>query len=144
MRKETVLIMTTALSDKAVAFLEERHFAVLGTMNKDGSPQLTTMWYLLDKDGTIVMNTQVHLQKVKNILRDRRIAICIQDGSRSVSINGTVELIEEPAVIHDDTNRLIERYKDEEGTRKQYRDIFMQQQRVSLHLRCEKVNEFFA
>jgi PPOX class probable F420-dependent enzyme len=136
--------MATDLSDKAVTFLKEKHFAVLGTINKDGSPQLTTMWYLLDEDGTIVMNTQAHLQKVKNILRDRRIAICIQDGPRSVSINGTVELIEEAAVIQRDINRLVERYKDDEETRQKYRDIYMQQQRVSLHLRCEKASEFFA
>ena len=136
--------MATALSARAVAFLKEKHFAVLCTINKDGSPQLTTMWYLLDDDGTIVMNTQVHLQKVKNILRDPRIAICIQDGPRSVSINGTVKLIEDPAIIHRDINRLVERYKDEEETRQQYKNTFMQQQRVALDLACEKVSEFFA
>jgi len=136
--------MATVLSDKAVAFLKEKHFAVLSTINKDGSPQLTTVWYLLNDDGTIVMNTQVHLQKVKNILRDHRIALCIEDGPRSVSINGTVELIEDPAIIHRDINRLVERYKDEEETRRRYLAIFMQQQRVALHLTCERVSEFFA
>jgi len=136
--------MATVLSDKAVAFLKEKHFAVRGTINKDGSPQLTTVWYLLNDDGTIVMNTQVHLQKVKNILRDHRIALCIEDGPRSVSINGTVELIEDPAIIHRDINRLVERYKDEEETRRRYLAIFMQQQRVALHLTCERVSEFFA
>ncbi len=35
--------MATALSEKARALLQERRFAVLGTINKDGSPQLTTM-----------------------------------------------------------------------------------------------------
>lgn len=47
------------LSQQARALLEGRHFAVLATINnKDGTPQLTTMWYLLEGD-TIVMNTMV-------------------------------------------------------------------------------------
>jgi predicted pyridoxine 5'-phosphate oxidase superfamily flavin-nucleotide-binding protein len=45
--------MTNKLSDVARKFLQERRFAVLGTLNKDGSPHLTTMWYLLEGD-TIV------------------------------------------------------------------------------------------
>jgi len=49
--------MARALSEKARALLQERRFAVLGTINKDGSPQLTTMWYLLDGD-VILMNTK--------------------------------------------------------------------------------------
>ena len=42
--------MPVELSEKARAFLQERRFAVLATINKNGSPQLTTMWYLLDGD----------------------------------------------------------------------------------------------
>ncbi len=41
--------MSTALSAKARALLNETHFAVLATLNSDGSPQLTTMWYLLEE-----------------------------------------------------------------------------------------------
>ena len=40
----------TSLSDKARAFLEEKRFAVLATINQDGTPQLTTMWYELQGD----------------------------------------------------------------------------------------------
>jgi len=136
--------MATPLSDKALAFLNEKHFAVLNTINKDGTSQLTNMWYLLDDDGTIVMNTQVHLQKVKNIRRDPRIAICIADGPRYVSINGTVAMIEDQAIIRRDLDHLIRRYIEDEQTRQRYTAIFTQQHRVALHLACEKVNEYFA
>ncbi len=50
--------MTAKLSERAHAFLHEVRFAVLGTINQDGTPQLTTMWYLLEDD-TLVMNTKV-------------------------------------------------------------------------------------
>ncbi len=136
--------MAAVLSDKAQAFLKELHFAVLSTINKDGSSQLTNMWYLLDEDGTIIMNTQVRLQKMKNIRRDPRIAICVADGPRYVTINGTVEVIEDQTIVHHDIHRLVERYQKDEESRREYITAFVQQQRVSLHLKCEKVSERFA
>jgi PPOX class probable F420-dependent enzyme len=136
--------MATALSNHALAFLKELHFAVLSTINKDGTSQLTNMWYLLDDDGTIVMNTQVHLQKAKNIRRDPRIAICVEDGPRYVSINGTVDIIEDQEIIRHDIECLVERYIKDEETRRQYITTFVRQQRIALRLRCEKVVEFFA
>ena len=51
--------MAVDLSEIARAFLQELRFAVLATINQDGTPQLTTMWYLLDVDDTILMNTKV-------------------------------------------------------------------------------------
>jgi predicted pyridoxine 5'-phosphate oxidase superfamily flavin-nucleotide-binding protein len=40
--------MPIELSERARAYLKEVRFAVLGTINRDGTPQLTTMWYLLE------------------------------------------------------------------------------------------------
>ena|SRR5581483_1101299 len=136
--------MGAVLSDRAQAFLREVHFAVLSTINKDGTPQLTTMWYLLEDDDCIVMNTQVHLQKAKNLRRDPRCAVCIQDGPHSVSINGTIEIIEDQETIRRDLQQLVERYKQDEETRREYMATYVQQQRIALRLRCEKVSEFFA
>lgn len=45
--------MAVELSEKARAYLQELRFAVLATINQDGTPQLTTMWYLLEDDGKI-------------------------------------------------------------------------------------------
>jgi PPOX class probable F420-dependent enzyme len=144
-RKEPIFHMSTILSERAQAFLqEEGRFAILATIGKDGSPQLTTMWYLIEEDGTIIMNTQVHLQKTKNIRRDPRIALSIEDGGRYVSLNGNVEVIEDQATIQDELVRLIERYVQGEETRKQYRELFFSQPRISLHLKSKKVNEFFS
>jgi PPOX class probable F420-dependent enzyme len=138
------LIMTATLSNRAQAFLKELHFAVLSTINKDGSSQLTTMWYLLEDDGTITMNSLAHFQKVKNIRRDSRIAICVEDGTRYVSINGKADLIEDQTVVHHDVERLTERYIKDEEARQRYLATFLEQSRVALRLRCEKVTEFFA
>ncbi|HEY4388393.1 MAG TPA: PPOX class F420-dependent oxidoreductase [Ktedonobacteraceae bacterium] len=133
--------MTTILSDKALAFLKEEHVAILSTINKDGTSQLTVMWYVLEDDGTIVMNTQVHLQKMKNLRRDARVAFCIEDGVRYLSINGTVELNDDSEVVRKDLRNLVDRYVKDEESRQQHFSGFTQQTRVALRLKAEKVIE---
>ena len=56
------------LRDDVRAFLEEERFAVLATVNANGSPQQTVMWYELRGD-TIVMNTIRGRKKDSNLLR---------------------------------------------------------------------------
>src|ERR1700730_676842 len=94
-------LLATQLSEKARAFLQERRFAVLGTLNADGSPQLTTMWYLLEGD-TIVMNTMIGRIKDRNLRRDPRISLCVPDGYNYVTIAGTAELIDDSEIAQHD------------------------------------------
>src|SRR2546429_2773475 len=86
--------MPSTLSEKARAFLQERRFAVLATLNKDGSPQLATMWYLRDEN-TIIMNTKAGRVKDLNMKRDPRISICVEHGYNYVTISGNVEMDED-------------------------------------------------
>lgn len=44
--------MTNRLSDWARAFLREDHVAVVSTLNTDGSPPITTIWYVLQEDAS--------------------------------------------------------------------------------------------
>src|SRR5260370_4255186 len=94
--------MTSIVSDWAKKLLSEEHFAVLSTLNTDGSSQLTTMWYLLENDGTIVMSTPVNLQKVKNLRRDPRIAIFVEDGNPFDSLYGTVIINQYQIIVSQD------------------------------------------
>ena len=130
----------TTLSEKARAFLNEKRFAVLATINSDGTPQLTTMWYLLPGD-TIVMNTKAGRIKERNMRRDPRIAICVEDGYNYVTISGTVEMIDDPEIAQQDIYRLAVRYDGEEAARQKVADQFSKERRVTLHLKCEHVIE---
>jgi PPOX class probable F420-dependent enzyme len=136
--------MAAVLSDKALALLKERYCGVLSTLNKDGSSQLTTMWYFLDENGSITMSTMTNIQKTKNLRRDPRIAICVQDDMyRSVTLSGTVEVSDDPADLQRVIPHLINRYIEDEEARKQYLTTFQGQTRVVLQLKPEKVLEFF-
>lgn len=144
MRQKGFPIMAAVLSDKARAFLQENHYTVFSTINKDGSSQLTTVLYALNDDETVVMNTQLHSQKVKNMRRDPRIAMCVEDGSRYVTLYGTVEFLDDQEIIRQDIERLVGRFwTGDEEARQQYVAHLIAQERVSLRFKCEKVTEFF-
>jgi len=135
--------MAVELSDKAQAYLQELRFAVLATINQDGTPQLTTMWYLLENDGTITMNTKVGRAKERNMRRDPRISICVEDDYNFLTINGTVEMIDDPEIAQHDIYRLSARYHGEEKARRQMREQFSKEKRVTLRLQPEHIIEYF-
>ena len=134
--------MTRMLSDWAKEFLREDHVAVISTLNNDGSSHLTTMWYLLADDGTLVMSTPGRNQKVKNLRRDPRIALCVGDEARSVSLYGIVTISEDQALVRQDIEHLVERYVKDEGIRQQVIETLVQQSRVAVRFTPEKVTEF--
>src|SRR2546423_13748695 len=130
--------MPGSLTEKARAFLQEQRFAVLATLNKDGSPQLTTMWYLLEED-TIIMNTKAGRIKALNMKRDPRISICVEDGYTFVTISGIVEMNENQDTAHHDIYRLAVRYHGEEAAKQQLEEKFSKEHRITLHLKGEKI-----
>ncbi len=79
--------MHLQLRDDVRTFLEEERFVVLPTVNVNGSPQQTVMWYELRRD-TIVMNTRRGRKKDRNLIRDPRASLCIEDEFRYVSARG--------------------------------------------------------
>ena len=132
--------MASLLSEKARTFLQERRFAVLATINAAGTPQLTTMWYLLEDD-TIIMNTRSGRLKYRNILRDPRVSICIEDEYSYLTINGTVEVIDNQETALKDIYRLAVRYNGEDVAQKQMAEQFSKEPRATLRLRCEHIIE---
>jgi PPOX class probable F420-dependent enzyme len=133
--------MPGSLTEKARAFLQEQRFAVLATLNKDGSPQLTTMWYLLEGD-TIMMNTKAGRVKDLNMKRDPRISICVENGYTYVTISGIVEMNEDQETAHYDIYRLAARYHGEETAKRQMEEQFSKEQRITLRLKCENIIEY--
>ena len=131
------------LSEKAHAYLQEKRFAVLATLNEDGTPQLTTMWYLLEDDGTVLMNTKVGRAKERNMRRDPRISVCVEDGYIYVTLSGKVEMIDDPEIAQRDIFRLSSRYHGEEKAKRQMENQFSKEQRVTLRLKPEHIIEYF-
>lgn len=51
----------------------------LGTINKDGTPHVVPIWYTVDKQNNIIFNTGSESVKAKNIRRDNRVRLCVDD-----------------------------------------------------------------
>ena len=127
--------------DKAVKkFLDEDRFATLATINEDGTPQQTVMWYLVQDDGSIMMNTAHGRKKDRNLHRDGRISVCVEDGYRYVTASGTAELNEDQAVAQADIRSLAARYHGEDKADEMMRTQFGTQKRLTITLRPDTVD----
>ena len=51
----------------------------LGTINKDGTPHVVPIWYTVDEEDHIIFNTGGESIKAKNIRRDNRVRLCVDD-----------------------------------------------------------------
>ncbi|MDE3076155.1 MAG: PPOX class F420-dependent oxidoreductase [Chloroflexota bacterium] len=102
------------LQDNVRKYLEEVHFAVIGTVNQDGTPHQTALWYEL-RGNEIIMNTGKGTKKVRNLKRDPRASVCVPGQSKHVSIAGTVSFDEDDAHVLSDLTALAGRYAGKEA-----------------------------
>ena len=76
----------------------------LGTINKDGTPHVVPIWYTVDEEDKIIFNTGDKSVKAKNIRRDNRVRLCVDDQTplfSFVTIDGIAELISsEPGEVY--------------------------------------------
>jgi len=103
--------MSQVIPEQYKDLLEKQVFGNLGTLMKDGSPQVTPVW--VDYDGQYVrINSAKGRVKDLNIRRDPRVAISLQDPAnpyRYLEIRGRVTEITEVGA-DDHINKLSQKY----------------------------------
>lgn len=90
------------LSPELRALLDKKAFGHVVTLNKDGSPQVTLVWMDVH-NGKAAFNTNTIRQKGRNLARDNRVWVSVQDPDNPMEyalIEGTVQLSEEGALDH--------------------------------------------
>src|SRR5450755_3977729 len=102
------------LAENVRTFLEDVHLAVIATINRDGLPHQTALWYEVRGDA-IIMNTGLATRKVRNLRRDPRASVCVAalDPARHVTLEGSVTF-DENHVLEDLTS-LASRYAGQEA-----------------------------
>jgi len=116
------------MSKEAVdEFLAGSHHAVVSTIRKDGSPQVSAVWYLYEND-ILYFVTMANSVKCRNLKRDPRAGICVDGGAgdyRSVMIYGSAEIRDEFDDFYRETRfRIFRRYYDsDEETRAYVEDV---------------------
>ena len=90
--------------EETAAFIESQKSLQVATIGPDGAPHLTTLWFAV-VDGDIVFETFTKSQKSRNLERDPRITVLLEDGDeyenlRGVQIAGTAALHTDEATVH--------------------------------------------
>jgi PPOX class probable F420-dependent enzyme len=86
-----------ALPEFAQRLLDAKTYAVLTTLNPDGSPQSSVIWVKRDAD-QIVFSTILGRRKTRNMQRDPRVSLCAFDPAdpyRYLEVRGSVSMTEE-------------------------------------------------
>ncbi|MER8032111.1 PPOX class F420-dependent oxidoreductase [Streptomyces bauhiniae] len=84
----------------------------LATVRADGSPHIAPIWFLLDGD-ELVFNTGEETVKGRNLARDPRVALCVDDDRPPFSfvvLNGQARLSEDLDEIRRWATRIAARY----------------------------------
>lgn len=94
-----------AMTDEEIwSFIEGQKTIQVATINRDGTPHLVPLWFAII-DGDIVLETFTKSQKVKNLERDPRLTVLLEDGEdyeelRGVAIYATAELVKDFEAVH--------------------------------------------
>ena len=132
---------SSTLSADGRRFLDGPRYAVVATINADGSVLQAAVWYQLRGD-VIVLNSRAGRTWPANLGRDPRISFIVVDGEDYIEIRGHVTIDEDPARgqrVMAELSRLYE--PDEEPAAQAAR--FAGQHRVTIELHPARVYERF-
>lgn len=79
------------------AFLDERRTVIVATNGHDGWPHLMPLWFTV-RDGELWAWTYARSQKVRNLERDDRVTLQLEDGERYDQLRGV--MVRATARIH--------------------------------------------
>ena len=135
------------LAPRIRRFLEATppHFGVIATLNEDGSPHQAVVWYLVT-DGGLIVNSAEHRIWPRNLRRDGRFSLMVEDEYEWVALRGEVEVIDDPERAQADIAAMARRYHadDPAGAERMIERTFRPQRRVSFLLRPDTVSAHLA
>jgi PPOX class probable F420-dependent enzyme len=126
--------------DEALEYVRTHHHAVLATLKKDGSPQLSPVTAGVDAEGRVVISTREPAYKVQHIRREPRVWLCVFPDAfygRWAQVDGTAEIVELPEAM----DGLISYYRDISGEHADwddYRAAMERDQRVLIRITVAK------
>ena len=123
--------------DAARDYLRSHHRAVLATMRRDGTPQMSPVACAVDDSGAVVVSSRETAVKTKNVRRDPRAWLCVFPdsfyGDRFVQVEGDVTVLSLPEAMEP----LVEYYRAVAGEHPDwddYRAAMEKEKRVLIRL----------
>ncbi|MDP9240927.1 MAG: PPOX class F420-dependent oxidoreductase [Actinomycetota bacterium] len=122
--------------DEARAVIREQHHAVLATMRRDGTPQMSPVGVAVAAEGRVVISSRETAYKVANLRRDPRAWVCVLPDEfygRWIQVEGDVEILSLPEAMEP----LVDYYRLSAGEHPDwadYRAAMEREQRVLIRL----------
>ena len=91
MSRRSQIVMT---EEEIAAYLKDARTIVLNSIGRDGVPHPAPMWFAIEEDDeddrSIVMTTFTKSQKIRNLQRDPRVTLLLEDGETYTELRGVV------------------------------------------------------
>jgi hypothetical protein len=131
-----------ALSERVRAFLSRPLYPALATAGADGEPHQAVIWYRLEDDGRILLNSRAGRRWPNELLDNGRASLAVtdlEDPFKWVGLQLVVdEVVDDVETARDDIVALAVRY-DEADDESEAR--FRSQPRISFYLRVTGVHD---
>ena len=130
------------LSDRVRAFLGEPNYATLATVGADGEPHQAVIWFRLEADERILVNSRSPRRWPTDLQRDGRCSLAVTDRNdpfKWVGVQAVVDaVIDDVEVAREDIVALSVHYDDfsPEGAAR-----FRSQPRLSFRLRMTGIHD---
>jgi PPOX class probable F420-dependent enzyme len=85
----------SVLSEDQRQFLASHRWCLLGTVRRDGRPQVSMLAYAVAPDGTIVLSTHARSAKVRNLRRRDDATVTVTDDRWYLTVAGTAEIVDD-------------------------------------------------
>ena len=117
--------------------IREEKLAILATLRRDGSPQLTPINYVY-QDGRFLMSTTREGAKYHNARRNPHVSLCIlrSEGRPYVSVFGQARIEEQDIV--EGTGAIFKRIMDNRPLPENFAELLAQQRRVLIIVTPER------
>ena len=135
------------LPDEIRAFLSlPGRFVTLATLDPDGAPRQAVIWYRMDLDGRITINSADGRRWPANLRRDPRCSLVVADPADAYSfvalIGRVTEVIDDQGVAQADIAGLARRYHADEPARADMAIArFRAQHRVTFRIELDAVHD---
>jgi PPOX class probable F420-dependent enzyme len=137
-----VLPASASLPERVRTFLEQPLYPTLATVGEDGTPHQAVIWYRLEPDGRILVNSRAPRRWPTELQRDGRASLAVtdlEDPFRWVGLQAVVEeVIDDVATARDDIVALAVRYAEDDD---ESVATFRTQQRISFRMRIVAVHD---
>jgi PPOX class probable F420-dependent enzyme len=126
--------------DAARDVIRTQHRAVLATTRADGSTQMSPVTVDVDGEGYVVISTRETAYKLKHILREPKVAVCVLPDEffgRWIQVEGTASVVRLPEAM----DGLVEYYRRVSGEHPDwddYRAAMVRDKRVLVRISLDK------